>query len=490
MSKVAAFTLASLLPLASACQDWPACEKEQGLCTWKLITKSLSIGQTSTLSVEITGLKGDKIPAFVKQGDTRLPVTLTRVSSSGPKFEFDLNMTSSTFTGGLAKLTMNEEGSEYFHVLRSDRELTDMDTDAERHELPLSLNEPLSFTEITASYEDKDPDPSGTNSSYQYPIGVSISRNPGASSLSIVSVHRGKEGSKLARKLKIFRLSSDFRTLSLLLPQPDYTLQYEEYVIAPSSESHSWAELSPTWIGFSDRILRSHNYGMGYGPQLRSSGEPFTWENQLAPGLILPSDIKALTAVQHASGGILYTYVESAGSIRMALQPMPGENLRTEDFKPVPNMGNPSGRQWLAFGSLLESDKPTLLSLSLDAGQTFSSVQLFRISSDGSTTEVPGSNLNELLKDLKVGALAVGPLNNDDYADIVYSVGGTIYFLLNQGSGKFVKDPSYSLPDSSTNSAISSLAIGDLNGDMRPDLVVAREFQKKVTVFLNSKKSM
>jgi hypothetical protein len=74
------------------------------------------------------------------------------------------------------------------------------------------------------------------------------------------------------------------------------------------------------------------------------------------------------------------------------------------------------------------------------------------------------------------GDLAMADLNGDGRPDLV-SLVGTVSVLLNRGDGRFAPRRHYAT------GGAASLAIGDLNGDRRPDLVTA--YANTVSVFLN-----
>ena len=79
--------------------------------------------------------------------------------------------------------------------------------------------------------------------------------------------------------------------------------------------------------------------------------------------------------------------------------------------------------------------------------------------------------------------LAVGDLNSDGKLDLAISANDGISILLNAGSGTFATGVYY--PSGVAGSATGDgIAIGDLNGDKKPDVVVTNENQG-VIIFLN-----
>jgi hypothetical protein len=72
-----------------------------------------------------------------------------------------------------------------------------------------------------------------------------------------------------------------------------------------------------------------------------------------------------------------------------------------------------------------------------------------------------------------VAALAAADVDRDNDIDIVVGGGNTLALYLNNGAGTFTADGS-KLSAGSRASAISALALGDLDGDGNPDLVVGQ----------------
>jgi hypothetical protein len=80
------------------------------------------------------------------------------------------------------------------------------------------------------------------------------------------------------------------------------------------------------------------------------------------------------------------------------------------------------------------------------------------------------------------GAVAVGDLNGDGWPDLVLANRGTgdVSVLLNRGDGSFEPEWPYRVGGSP-----AAVAIADLNGDGRQDIVVASEEAGTVSVLLN-----
>ncbi|MBL0193388.1 MAG: VCBS repeat-containing protein [Myxococcales bacterium] len=75
------------------------------------------------------------------------------------------------------------------------------------------------------------------------------------------------------------------------------------------------------------------------------------------------------------------------------------------------------------------------------------------------------------------GSIAMGDLNGDGRPDLAISVGSGVNVLMNNGNGTFAAKVDYAAPP-------GTIALRDLNGDRKPDMAVAGA--GGVTVFLNS----
>jgi hypothetical protein len=87
-------------------------------------------------------------------------------------------------------------------------------------------------------------------------------------------------------------------------------------------------------------------------------------------------------------------------------------------------------------------------------------------------------------------SLAVGDFNNDGHPDLVTANTGSddVSVLVNNGSGGFLPQSRFSMnPDNLLNNdVLNSVAIGDFNGDGKPDLVTANAANAPVRVLLNT----
>jgi hypothetical protein len=79
-------------------------------------------------------------------------------------------------------------------------------------------------------------------------------------------------------------------------------------------------------------------------------------------------------------------------------------------------------------------------------------------------------------------SVAIGDLNGDRRPDLATAnvTWGTVSVFLNRGGGRLRRTP-----DSATDASPASIAIGDLNGDGKPDLATANGRANSVSVLLN-----
>ena len=130
----------------------------------------------------------------------------------------------------------------------------------------------------------------------------------------------------------------------------------------------------------------------------------------------------------------------------------------------------------IAIGDLNADGKPDLVTANLGSVE------------DGKTVSVllnSGGGAFALRRDFATGRLphsvAIGDLNGDGKPDLVTANAESVSVLLNSGDGNFV-----ARRDWQTGASTSSVAIGDLNGDGKPDLAITDDEADTVSALLNS----
>jgi hypothetical protein len=152
-------------------------------------------------------------------------------------------------------------------------------------------------------------------------------------------------------------------------------------------------------------------------------------------------------------------------------------NRGDEGFEPEVDYRTGSGPS-VEIADLNGDRRPDLVTASLDANNV--SVLLNR--GDGSF---------EARRDYRTGrlpSLEIGDLNGDRRSDLVTAnvAAATVSVLLNKGDGSFRARRDYRTGSRSAEPAPVSVAIGDLNGDRKPDLVTANYgYAHTVSVLLN-----
>lgn len=90
--------------------------------------------------------------------------------------------------------------------------------------------------------------------------------------------------------------------------------------------------------------------------------------------------------------------------------------------------------------------------------------------------------------------VAVADFNDDGVADLAVTnnesspdgIGGSVSVLLSNGKSLFAGRTDFKLTTSANSGAYNGLAVGDLNGDGKPDLVVPVTFANQLSVLINS----
>jgi len=82
-------------------------------------------------------------------------------------------------------------------------------------------------------------------------------------------------------------------------------------------------------------------------------------------------------------------------------------------------------------------------------------------------------------------SIAIGDLNGDGKLDLAVSAGGSVSILLGTGAGAFGPATSFAVGSGTLSGAVS-VAIGDFNGDGKPDLAVANLSSNTVSILLGT----
>jgi VCBS repeat protein/PASTA domain-containing protein len=146
-------------------------------------------------------------------------------------------------------------------------------------------------------------------------------------------------------------------------------------------------------------------------------------------------------------------------------------DYRVGSYDAIPNS--------VALGDLNGDGKPDLATANIGNYTNANTVSVLLSRGDGSF---------RAKREYTVGrgpySLAIGDLNGDRKPDLATShhgeVAGTVFVLLNRGDGSFQDKLDYRL-----RSAPFEVAIGDLNGDRKPDLATVNRDANTVSVLLN-----
>jgi hypothetical protein len=203
---------------------------------------------------------------------------------------------------------------------------------------------------------------------------------------------------------------------------------------------------------------------------------------------LLPPDTRALVGTQ-VDAGTLLAQADSAGKLYTMLLPPTGAIAQTGWLK-VANTPptDPTGmRVFLSIGTLNNQGTQALLAAYQDPGsQLLRSVTLYELDSQGNAGPADMSNLSFLLQNQRAEAFGIGDLDGDLPMDIVYAVDGVLHFLINIGGSQFQTAPlEIILPAPAGGDAVSSIALGDMNGDGKADVIVSQELGKQVLIYLN-----
>jgi hypothetical protein len=137
-----------------------------------------------------------------------------------------------------------------------------------------------------------------------------------------------------------------------------------------------------------------------------------------------------------------------------------------------------TGPQFVVVGDFNEDGKPDLAIA--NAGSD--NVTVLLGNGTGGFTAAPGS---PLAAGSNPHSVAVGDFNGDGKLDLTIANAGSnnVTVLLGNGTGGFTVAPGSPFPVGSTP---ESMAVGDFNGDGKPDLAIANSFGNNVTVLLGN----
>lgn len=182
-------------------------------------------------------------------------------------------------------------------------------------------------------------------------------------------------------------------------------------------------------------------------------------------------------------------YVNDAGYLMSALLPDPATITKVSWKSNLPPPATPALRQvLLSMGQLnaANQDAPSLLAAYQDPAAMSLTLAAYRFNTAGDGSLVPDVAMTKSLSQpglvgiKAVDALAVGDLDGDQLDELVFVRAGRIYGLSNLGGSSFCADELGAAP-----AEVTAMAVADINGDGRNDLVVISKLAKTVTAFLN-----
>ncbi len=153
-------------------------------------------------------------------------------------------------------------------------------------------------------------------------------------------------------------------------------------------------------------------------------------------------------------------------------------SLAQGQFTPTGPIAVGAGPQSIATADLNNDGHPDLITANFRAN----TVTVLLNNGDGTFTEAPGS---PILVGTGPGSVAIADFNGDGWPDIVTAnfQANSVTVLLNIGEGLFTEAPGNSF---TAGSLPTSVAIGDFNGDGKPDFVTANSADNTITIFLGN----
>lgn len=119
-------------------------------------------------------------------------------------------------------------------------------------------------------------------------------------------------------------------------------------------------------------------------------------------------------------------------------------------------------------------------------GQNAATVYLQQTAGGLKRDQAASTNVQTLLGTTDVDALTVADLDMDGLDDIIIARGNTIAAFANQADGSWKMSATIPLPfDISATDKVTGIAVGQLDADSFPDLVVSSATGKKIGVYIN-----
>ena len=185
---------------------------------------------------------------------------------------------------------------------------------------------------------------------------------------------------------------------------------------------------------------------------------------------MLPSGVRSLKALYPGNA----TFAASTSAVVTETITQPSSN----GFQPVAGYATPAGPEAVTIADVNNDGKADLIVASSGTYPTYNgSVSVYRGNGDG-TFQSP------VTYPTGVGSsfVAVGDINGDGAPElIVANWGGSVSVLGNKGDGTFYPAANYG-----TGNTPFALALGDFNGDGNVDIAVANSDDSNVTLLLGS----
>jgi len=146
-----------------------------------------------------------------------------------------------------------------------------------------------------------------------------------------------------------------------------------------------------------------------------------------------------------------------------------------------------SGPRSVAIADLNRDRRPDVVTANTSTGETVDSVSVFL--NKGSGLFRRQLDYRKAGLELGFGSVAIGDLNGDGRPDVATGNDtdpGTDSILINRGDGRFQPRFDYVTGRGEEASGARTIAIADLNGDGTPELVTARDTTKSVSVLINA----